>query len=102
MSKVTIPLFFPPPAVCEGGRSLRDHAGRLLRGVGGVRGDRPGLVGVAGEEDEAVAGAESRRLEVPRQPAVTPHPCSLLCLSFLACSTDCDSGFIHLALAAAL
>lgn len=53
------------------GRSLRDDAGRLLRGVGGLRADWPDLVGVAGEEDEAAAGGEPRGVEVPGQPRVT-------------------------------
>lgn len=57
--------------MCQRGRSLRDDAGRLLRGVGGLRADWPGLVGVAGEEDEAAAGGEPRSVEVPAQPRVT-------------------------------
>lgn len=35
-----------------------------------MRADWPGVVGVAGEEDEAAAGGEPRSLEVPSQPRV--------------------------------
>lgn len=51
--------------MCERGRRLCDDAGRLLRGVGGVRRDWSGLVGVAGQENEAAAGREPRGMEVP-------------------------------------
>lgn len=64
LHKVTVPPSLPSAAVRPRGRRLRDNAGRLLRGVGGVRGDRSALVGVAGQEDERAAGKEPRGVEV--------------------------------------
>lgn len=62
---------FSSPAVRQGRRSLCDNTGRLLRGVGGVRCDWFGLVGLAREENETVAGREPSSLEVQSGP-VTP------------------------------
>lgn len=64
LHKPTVLPSLLPPAVRQRGRRLRDHPGRLLRGVGGVCGHRADLVVVAGEEDQRAAGEGPRRLEV--------------------------------------
>lgn len=74
MTPFSLPLSRVPTAVCEGGRRLRDDAGRLLRGVGGLRCDWLSLVAVAGEEDEEAAGGEPGGVEVQRQPPVNTSP----------------------------
>lgn len=70
---VTVPPLLAPAAVRQGGRRLRDNAGRLLRGVGGVCADWSAVVGVAGQEDERAAGEEPRGVEVPSGPLTVSH-----------------------------
>lgn len=59
-------------AVWKGRRRLCDDAGRLLRGVCGLRCDWFSLVGVVREENEAAAGTEPSCMEVQSELVTAP------------------------------